>query len=70
MDGSRSVLAGVSVVVALVALALSLLVLLAPAHPNVSLPLTGQGSIGGAQPFLRPAAGGSAGGPAILTPAR
>lgn len=56
MDGSRSVLAGTSLIIALVAVALSLLTLLVPAQPapapaptliDLSLLITGRGAIGG-----------------------
>lgn len=55
MDGSRSAVAGISLTVSLVAIALSLLVVLAPEPPappppatiDLSLLITGEGSIGG-----------------------
>lgn len=55
MDGSRSAVAGTSLTVSLVAIALSLLVVLAPEPPappppatiDLSLLITGEGSIGG-----------------------
>lgn len=55
MDGSRSVVAGISLTMALVAIALGLLVILAPAASapsppatiDMSLLITGEGSIGG-----------------------
>lgn len=55
MNGSRSVVAGMALTVALVAIALGLLVILAPAAPipppptsiDFSLLITGEGSIGG-----------------------
>lgn len=55
MDGSRSAVAGISLTVSFVAIALSLLVVLAPIPPappapaaiDLSLLITGQGSIGG-----------------------